>query len=335
MVYLIPPILYNGSSFNDITERLICSAKIVGIPMEVLKIEKKTLKGSGLENPKEYVAHSIKKLTFLLKKLKNGDKVIFVDFFCPGLDLVEYYLKRMNLSVKKIALMHGGSFVDHDLYSEFSWLNNFEKGWFDIYDKVVVPSNFFVKNLNKEQKKKIIVLPWGLDLKIKSEFNFKKFDVIFPHRLATDKGIDDLLYIIKKMPGVSFCITNVNKEIIKNSPPYIKNWYQILKKTPNVYLVGTESDSDHLKTLKKSKLILSTAYQEGFGYAVMKAILSGNIPVLPNRCCYPEYFSKKYLYNNLNEAINLINTHLKNYPNGYPKINYGKFNFDNLIKLIK
>ena len=88
----------------------------------------------GLENPDDYIRNSVDKIIFLKNNLKNGDKLLLIDFFFPGLDLLEFYLKRKGILVFKVGLMHGGSFVDGDLYGDYDWLNNFEKGWFDIFN---------------------------------------------------------------------------------------------------------------------------------------------------------------------------------------------------------
>lgn len=39
---------------------------------------------------------------------------MIIDYFFPGIDLLEYYLKRNNISVFEVALMHGGSFTFTD-----------------------------------------------------------------------------------------------------------------------------------------------------------------------------------------------------------------------------
>ena len=142
MDYLVAPILYDGSCFNDIIYGLIKSAKENNVELNYLCLSHKKLKNQGLENPDEYFHDSIRKLSYLAQNLKNGDKVIFADFFCPGLDLINYYLVRKNISVLKIALLHGASFVDGDIYQEFEWLSNFEKGWLSIYDLIISPSQF-------------------------------------------------------------------------------------------------------------------------------------------------------------------------------------------------
>jgi len=336
MNYLVPPILYEGSCFNDIVDGLIKSAYKNKIQLEVPAIKKGFLNNNGFDNPREYFIDSINKLKSLAEKLKTGDTILFVDFYCPGLDLLEYYLTRSKIKVQKIALMHGASFVDGDIFSEYKWMENFEKGWIDIYDKIICPSEFFLNNLKNVDKSKFMIIPWGIDESITSNLSDKKrFDVIFPHRLAEDKGIEDFISIVKLLPNLKFCITGINKKAILKGSHSIKKYLKDIDKLKNVTIIETEKPMQHLMTLKSSKVVLSTALQEGFGYAVMKSIQSGNIPVLPNRCCYKEYYLSKYRYSSIMEAVQLIKKFTENYPKDYFVPDYSKYSFDNIIKLLK
>jgi glycosyltransferase involved in cell wall biosynthesis len=335
MNYLISPILYNGSCFNDIVLEILNSAKRNNVKFKLMPISYGKLSSFGLENPGDYIKNSIEKLIFLKDKLRNGDKLLLVDFFFPGLDLLEFYLKRKNISVFKLGLMHGGSFVDGDLYGEYKWLANFEKGWFDIFNVVVCPSKFFVSNLDFKYRKKIKILPWGLNNHLKPEFADKKIDVIFPHRFAHDKGVKDLLLVAKKMKNVNFVVTGLGKKVIDDLPVDLKKIYFELHRLPNVKILKMEDTEQHIETLKSAKIIFSAARQEGFGYSVFKSIRCGAIPVLPNRCCYPEFFNKKYLYSSIEDAIRLINNFLVNYPKDYFYLSNDLFNFNKIVKYFK
>lgn len=335
MNYLISPILYKGSCFNDIVIGVLNSAKKFGVEFELMPIVYGELSSFGLENPDDYIRNSVDKIIFLKNNLKNGDKLLLIDFFFPGLDLLEFYLKRKGISVFKVGLMHGGSFVDGDLYGDYDWLNNFEKGWFDIFNLVVSPSKFFINNLDLKYKKKVKIYPWGLNSDLVPELENKKIDVIFPHRFSHDKGVKDLLLIAKRMKNISFVVTGLGKKVINDLPSDLKKIYFELNSLPNVKTLKMENANQHIKTLKSARIVFSAAEQEGFGYSVFKTIQCGAIPVLPNRCCYSEFFDKKYLYSSVDEAVKLINNFLKTYPKNYFYPSGDLFNFDKIVKLFK
>ncbi len=336
MLYLIVPLLYKTSSFNDIFEWLKESLISKNIIFATNKISYKTFKWYWIENPDEYFNHAINTQKFLIKNIKNWDKIIFLDFFFPWLDLVKYYFERNNINVKMFSLMHWASFVPWDIYS-WKWLNNFEKWWLDIYDKVIIPSKFFLSNItnNCEYKlDKFEIIPWWIDKSIKPIFNNKKYDVIFPHRFDYDKWIYEFYEIVKKLPKINFLITSIDEDrIISTYPSDLINLFYDFKKLPNLTIKWLEDWEKHLQTLRESKLILSTAKQEWFWYSIMKWIQSWNIPILPNRCCYPEFFDNNFLYNDIKECCDFIDKNLKNYPNNYFDIN-NKFSFDNIINFI-
>jgi len=335
MNFLVAPIFYQGSCFEDIVFGILDTAKKNNLKFKLMPIEYKKLNSFGLENTNEYFDNSLKKLIFLKNKLKNGDKVLLIDYFFPGADLLEYFLKRNNISVFKVALMHGGSFVDGDLYNGYTWLNNFEKGWFDVFDLIVSPSNFFIKDLDESFKSKVKILPWGLSSALKPNFENKKIDVIFPHRFSYDKGVEDLLLVVEKMPNVNFFISGTNEKIIKNFPEDLKDLYFKLKSFKNVKFLGIEGKNKHINTLRSSKIIFSSAIQEGFGYSVFKAIQCGAVPVLPKRCCYTEFFDEKYLYSSIDEAVQMINNFINIYPKHYFYPDLKIFNFNELVNFFK
>jgi glycosyltransferase involved in cell wall biosynthesis len=269
-----------------------------------------------------------------VKEIKNPNKILFIDFFNPGMDLIRYYHQQTDLKCKYGALLHGGTFLEDDLYS-FDWLNKFEIAWSNLYDCIYVPSIFNKKILPQAIKDKAIVIPWGMDNFKKQTSQNKKYDVIFPHRINSDKGIIDLIFIIKKLPEVNFVITIPQKISLLEKNKY----YTSLSTLKNVEIIELNTGKNHLKILSQSKIILSCAKQETFGYSIMKGVLSGCIPILPNGLCYPEFFDKKYLYLSKIDCIEKIKYFLMNYDSEIKnkaleknKISIKKFSFKTIIE---
>ncbi|MBS1595817.1 MAG: glycosyltransferase [Bacteroidetes bacterium] len=334
MNYIIAPILYDGAGINDILKGLIATAKSNNVIVTVGPLTYGRISTFGLDNPKEYSLDCLHKTEFLLNSINDGDTIIFIDAFALGIDVLEYYLKRENLKVKKIGLLHGSSFIANDLYSDDIWLRYFEEGWFNIFDLIVCPSQYFIDQLPPFIKNKAFLSPWGIDILLQPEFENKSIDVIFPHRFSLDKGIEDFLEITTQLPDVNFTITGLDSGIINNLPNNLKDIYSHLGLKKNINAVGLESTQEHLKRLKSSKIVLGTAKQEGFGYSIFKAVQCGNIPVLSNQCCYPEFFDQKFIYRSIGEACEKINGLLSVYPQNYFYPNPQFFNFNNIIKLL-
>ena len=54
--------------------------------------------------------------------------------------------------------------------------------------------------------------------------------------------------------------------------------------------------ADYYKTMGSSKVLFSCALHENLGISVMEAVLTGAIPVLPDRCSYSEMYLPEFKY---------------------------------------
>lgn len=63
---------------------------------------------------------------------------------------------------------------------------------------------------------------------------------------------------------------------------------------------------DYYQFLALSKVLLITAKEETYGYQIVDAIRNGCIPVAPNAFSYPELLPKQYLYDSVDECIDII-----------------------------
>ena len=66
------------------------------------------------------------------------------------------------------------------------------------------------------------------------------------------------------------------------------------------------SKEEYYNLLAKSKVVISFALQENFGYSIAEAVYLGCIPILPNRLVYPEFYSGEYLYDTFDEACKMV-----------------------------
>lgn len=57
-----------------------------------------------------------------------------------------------------------------------------------------------------------------------------------------------------------------------------------------------DSRKEYLSWLAKSDIVVSTAYHEFFGIAVIEAVHAGCIPLVPDRLSYPELYPAEYRY---------------------------------------
>lgn len=311
MNYFIVSPYYKGTAFEEIYKAIKKVIKSDKLNIQVVGFEKpiENRLSAGLLDDEEYTGKQARLLEKLLT-LKNPHNILFLDFFNPGIDLIKYSHLQKDLSCNMGALLHGGTFLEDDLYN-MDWLKNFELGWFDIYNKIYNPADFIRDSIPNKYINKLVTLPWGMDnFEPYAKETNKQYDVVFPHRINKDKGIDDLLEIATRLKDVNFVITaKQSSKVLKDN-----NYYEKLKGCSNIELLSDVSNKRHDKVLAQSKIILSCAKQELFGYSIMKGVVSGCYPVLPNREVYPQYFSSEYLYENLEQACEIIEHALEKTP---------------------
>ncbi|MCJ8329729.1 MAG: DUF3524 domain-containing protein [Lentisphaeria bacterium] len=121
----------------------------------------------------------------------------------------------------------------------------------------------------------IPVITWA------SRWEYDKNPTVFFNglKIVQDKGYDFKLNIIGELPrNYPECFDDA-KSIFKNQ---ILNFgYQ-------------EAQSDYFDILNSTDIIASTANHEFFGIAIVEAINSGAIPILPHRLSYPEVVGTDY-----------------------------------------
>lgn len=157
-VIAVPP-FYSGTSFVDIVENLRRAVAGSSLALQFIgddyPLENK-LTGDFLDN-KEYVLGQWKLIQELIN-FGKVEKILFLDFFNPGLSLLRYFHEQQGYTCTYGALLHGGTFLSHDLYS-WQWLKNVEIAWADIYNSIYASSLFLKKETPSSFRNKVKIFP--------------------------------------------------------------------------------------------------------------------------------------------------------------------------------
>ncbi|NKB60830.1 MAG: hypothetical protein GKR95_01375 [Gammaproteobacteria bacterium] len=249
-----------------------------------------------------------------IEDIKSGDTVMFMDFWNPSIS--HYYLhSRINrLDVKFVAWFHGCSLTPGDYVQQFfepSLISQIETLWMQMYDELWVTSEFFKIGwpLAAKKKARIVRDPYSHAKyeKYRATHTDKKYDICFAHRFSPDKIDEPVLeYLFDNLQDKRFAMLSPTA-----IPEKYKKW---LEKFPELDVFEQLPTKEYLQIVADSRIFLSTAFQEGWGYSVMKAISLGCIPVLPNRAVYPELYSEKYIYDSKEVALEKIKYFVSTYP---------------------
>lgn len=304
----VVPCYYTGTSFERIYTAIAHVIKECKLPIDIMVGARfdNTLTGGALDDTR-YTQAQADILSSMVTKLsaKHYERILFIDFFNPGMELVRYFAEQTEQEIKMAALLHGGTFVDGDIY-EAEWVVRSEQLWGTLFDKIFVPSRYAYSQLPAYLADKASIHPWGMDA-VTSEGFVKPYaqrtiDVIFPHRLNSDKGIGDLAAIARQLPHVTFVVTSPSSK--ESAIP------TELEGLKNITYITCVSTDDLHEVMSDAKLVLSCAKQELFGYSVAEAVSLGCLPIVPGNQVYTELYSESALYHTIGEATSLISEKL-------------------------
>lgn len=199
-------------------------------------------------------------------EIKDGDVIFVFDFWFPGIEALKYTFTFLDMKVKIIGYAHAGSYDKWDLVSQYKmgkWAKHIENGWFEVYDKILVATEFHKKLIlskRKINKDKIKVVGFPLDIeKLHKKYMLAKDNtIVFTGRKSKEKGYFDILKLKDKGYNVK------------------------------ISLDKTKTKDEYYELLASSQFVISTSKQETFGIGIVEGMALGCIPIVPNRLSYPE-----------------------------------------------
>ncbi len=227
-------------------------------------------------------------------KIKDGDTIFLADLWFPGIEALAYIRNMTGIKFKIAGILHAGTWDQNDFTFKSGmriWGKDFENSFLEFADKVYVATEYhkrLICSKNSVDKAKVYVMGLPFDSEeiiAQTQKSTKENIVVFPHRLDDEKRpwlFDKLAYEFRKS-GWKFVKT---KEVCKTK----KDYYELLA---------------------KSKIAVSFARQETFGYAMLEAVALGCVPVVPDRLSYQEIYPKNLQYADYIQAKKIIEELIK------------------------
>ena len=254
--------------------------------------------------------YKFSQLQILIEKIDNGivkddDVIFFADLWFPGLESLFYIRNMLKRKFKICGIFHAGTYDKADFTYRNGmrrWGRFLEASWFTEIDTIFVATEFH-KNLllskslsfmTPQLADKIYVtgLPFFSDKLRWQYLKTNKSDeniLVFPHRMDIEKHpemFDELV-----------------------------SWLQSkqIKFKPVRTIVETKSRKEYFNLLAKSKVMVSFADQETFGYSTLESMALDNIVVVPNRLSYVETVPRRFRYDTKQECFDMVLNALTNY----------------------
>jgi len=210
--------------------------------------------------------------------VKPGDKFLITDAWNFIITPIKYMSDLLDIPVEIHSIWHAGAYDPSDILGykmskPWPWLQ--EQSWFMSSDYNYYATNshkdMFLKNLDIPEKYEHKAIRSGQPHELIVEpllqrQNSERFNtVMWPHRYNADK-----------QPEIAEDMASAFDMIITQKMDLDKNAYYDLMAT--------------------SKVIFSCALHENLGISVMEAVLTGAIPILPDRCSYAEMYLPEFKY---------------------------------------
>lgn len=252
-----------------------------------------------------YKISQLKKLINLISDgvINDGDCIFFADAWFPGVESLFYIRNLTKIDYKLFGILHAGTYDIHDFtYREGmrNWGKYLECCWLSGFDKIFVATEFhkqlIISNTDLcdlEDKIVITGLPfYAQELRSKYSCDDKQDIVVFPHRTDAEKQpelFDRLADAIHNLDSNIKCV-----------------------KTLDV----TKSRDEYFKLLAKSKVMVSFALQETFGYSTLESMALGNRVYVPNMLSYVETVPSEHRYDYIdidklaNDIVNFVHNYI-------------------------
>lgn len=237
-----------------------------------------------------YKLDQLKQLIELIQcgAITENDVIFFADAWCPGIESLFYVRNITGIDFKIAGILHAGLFDPEDFTNRFGmrdWGQHIELGWLHGLDMIFVATKWckdlIVMNSDKFDEDKIFVtgLPfYATELRQKYPVTEKEDIVVFPHRMDPEKQPEKFEALKRKFPQWKFVYT----------------------------IQETKNRDEYFKLLAKSKVMVSFAKQETFGYSTLEAMALGNYVIVPNDLSYRETVPREYRYKNEREVPEML-----------------------------
>lgn len=269
----------------------------VGFPDEVVDIKSNEFMSFIPSN--EYKARQTQILSDYMSKeqIKSDDIVYFLDAWHPGVVSLAQMKIFYKHNFKVYGFFHAGSYDEYDILGKYKdKFQNFERFLYDCLDKCFFATKFSkylfldVLNIDDASVNKCRVV--GFLYKNTELHSTKKEKlIVFPHRIAPEK----------------------NPEYFDGLKSYFPDFHFI--KTMEATAGDDDKKQSYHNILAKAKYSVSFAHQETFGISMVESLLSGCIPIVPNRLSYKEIYPQMYRYNSTYGDFYGVINHIKQMEN--------------------
>lgn len=229
-------------------------------------------------------------------EVRDGDVVLCLDAWGPATTAALYMRATTGKRVKVVGFMHAGCFDPHDYLPRVGmapWALHVERGWAHGLDLVLCGSEHAADLLRRHLWPGVRCAVVGVPVKAgeiaqhRVPWSARASLVLFPHRLAPEKGLEDWNALVAQYEQVwgKDAATFVRTRDVYTDKAGLYDW------------------------LGRAKVVVSCARQETFGIVMQEGVALGAHPLAPARLSYPEVMrGEGGLYHSITEAVQWLHS---------------------------
>jgi len=256
-----------------------------------------------------YKASQLQKVAKLFNDgtVKSGDLFFIADIEFWGMESIRYLARLQGIDIGIAGFLHAASYTRGDFMAPMSDIGtHVEPAWIAACDVVFVGSYYHRQQVIRHRlvsrdsnlTRKIVVTgnPWrtteainlvgGLNLNAG-----RPIDVLFPHRPDLEKRPGDfaewIAHYINECGPLKVAFTTGRPEYrTTNDADGLRKIHQ-LREAHGAEIHTNCDRRTFYSLLRNSKVVVSTAIEENFGYAMVEGMAQGALPLMPKDFSYP------------------------------------------------
>lgn len=248
-------------------------------------------------------------------KVKPNDVFFFDDIYFPGIETVRFISDLLKIPISITGCLHGGSWIEGDYVRKLGdWPMNFESLMFVVCDKILLATDYHGQRIFRVLErgsycdigKKLFVTGYPVqydDIRALAivPTNERENIIVYAQRIDEQKRTNEVLKSIEELwhlrqDFVFIMTSSTTSEISADDTMRIR--LNNLKEKMGGQLVFAEglTREQYFKLLCKSKVFISLAEGETFGYALVESLAAGVSPVVCEGVTHNEILLDDYRF---------------------------------------
>lgn len=263
-------------------------------------------------------------------EIEDGDILVFDDLWFPGIETYRYLADAMGIKIYIVGCLHGGTWVPKDYTCSMKWAEPFEHTILSAVDVVILATRYHRDLLtsalpchNLDTTYLVTGYPVLWD-EIVAKYDKEPKDrgniIIYSQRIDDQKCSRDVFDAVDRLwdmrKDFSFVITSSTTKKLRLNDDVNSLRFQALKERMGNNLVIYEnlSRDQYFELLSMSKVFISLAEGETFGYALVESLTAGVTPIVRNGVTHNEILmdDTRFLCTDLDEVPNRLSWALDN-----------------------